>query len=92
MPRLVPNPIGDILHPLQQIEKAMTALTVRLQPIEELPGVHSQLVEVNEKLTTVVEAIEAMRVDLHRFYESQADGQGENSDGRAANARRPRAR
>jgi hypothetical protein len=74
VPRLVPNPVGDIMKPLHQIEQAVTSLAHRLSPIESLPDVHAELVDVNQKLTALVEAMEGMRADMTRFYESQANG------------------
>jgi hypothetical protein len=71
MPRLVPNPIGDLMHPLQRIEAAVTSLAERLKPVEVLPSVHEELVEVNRTLGLVLEAIDGMRSDLASFHAAQ---------------------
>jgi hypothetical protein len=47
MPRLVPNPIGDLMTPLQRIEGAIHSLAEKLRPVDSLPDVHQELLEVN---------------------------------------------
>ena len=67
MSRLVPNPIGDLKHPLQRIEDAVNALTGKLRPVDSLPSVHEELIAVNRTLTLVHETLVGMRADLARL-------------------------
>jgi hypothetical protein len=64
MPRIVPNPIGDLMHPLQRIESAISSLADRLRPVDKLPDVHSELLAVNQTLLRVLESVEGLRGDL----------------------------
>ena len=64
MPRLVPNPIGDLMHPLQRIEEAIVSLTKKLRPVESLPDVHEELLAVNKQLVLVHQEIAGLRADL----------------------------
>jgi hypothetical protein len=64
MPRLIPNPIGDLHKPLQRIEGAVTSLAEKLLPVDSLPSVHEELVQVNRTLSLVLEALNGMRDDL----------------------------
>ena len=64
MPRLVPNPIGDLMHPLQRIEEAIVALTKKLRPVDSLPDVHEELLAVNRQLALVHQEIAGLRADL----------------------------
>ena len=64
MPRIVPNPIGDLKHPLQRIESAITSLADKLRPVDALPDVHEELVAVNRTLLSLLEAVEGLRADL----------------------------
>jgi hypothetical protein len=64
MPRLVPNPIGDLMHPLQRIESAITALADKLRPVDSLPDVHEELVRVNRTLDSISDCLIEIRADL----------------------------
>ena len=61
MPRIVPNPIGDLKHPLQRIEDAITSLSKRLHPVETLPSVREELEQVNRALTSILTVLEEIR-------------------------------
>jgi hypothetical protein len=61
MPRIVPNPIGDLKHPLQRIEDAITSLSKRLHPVETLPSVREELEQVNRALTSILIVLEEIR-------------------------------
>jgi hypothetical protein len=73
MPRLVPNPIGDLHKPLQRIEGAVVALADKLRPVDSLPDVHKELVQVNKSLLLMLEALEGLRDDLASFQAAQLD-------------------
>jgi hypothetical protein len=64
MPRLVPNPLGDLLNPLQRIEGAITSLAEKLRPVDALPSVHEELVQVNSTLTSMLLVLEEIRDEL----------------------------
>lgn len=64
MPRLVPNPIGDLMTPLQRIEGAIHSLAEKLRPVDSLPDVHKELLEVNRSLAAMHETLIALRTDL----------------------------
>jgi hypothetical protein len=74
MPRLVPNPIGDLHKPLQRIEGAVTSLAEKLRPVDVLPSVHEELVQVNRTLLLVLEALDGLRDDLASVQAAQLDG------------------
>jgi hypothetical protein len=61
MPRIVPNPIGDLKHPLQRIEDAISALSKRLHPVETLPSVREELEQVNRALDSILVVLEEIR-------------------------------
>jgi hypothetical protein len=61
MPRLVPNPLGDIMQPLQRIERAIVALTDRLHPGDEGPSVQEELGNVNRALDRILAVLEEIR-------------------------------
>ena len=81
MPRIVPNPIGDLMHPLARIESAIVSLADKLRPVDALPDVHEELLAVNRTLLLVLESIEGMREDLAAF---QTASQGTTGRRRAA--------
>jgi len=66
LPRLVPNPLGDVLQPLQRMEKAIGELSGELEDIKRLPKIHAELTEVNKSLVAVQgllgEILEELRV------------------------------
>jgi hypothetical protein len=64
MPRLVPNPIGELLKPLQRIESAITGLAEKLRPVDALPSVQEELEQVNRTLSSVLVVLEDIRADL----------------------------
>jgi hypothetical protein len=64
MPRLVPNPIGDIMSPLQRIESAIVALTDRLHPGDSGPSVQEELGNVNRSLDSILAVLEEIRDEL----------------------------
>ena len=64
MPRLVPNPLGDIMHPLQRIEEAIVALTDRLHPGDSGPSVQEELGNVNRSLDSILSVLEEIRDEL----------------------------
>jgi hypothetical protein len=64
MPRLVPNPIGELMHPLERIEAAITALAARLSPGESLPSVQEELEQVNATLSSMLGLLEEIRDEL----------------------------
>jgi hypothetical protein len=86
MPRLVPNPIGELHKPLQRIEGAVLGLADKLRPVDALPSVHEELVEVNRTLRLVLEALDGMRDDLASFQAAQLDAVAAGKP-RAARAR-----
>jgi hypothetical protein len=61
MPRLVPNPLGDIMQPLQRIEAAIKHLTTRLHPGDEGPSVQEELGNVNRALDRILLVLEEIR-------------------------------
>ena len=71
MPRLVPNPIGDLMTPLQRIEGAIHSLAEKLRPVDSLPDVHEELLEVNRSLKAMHETLQALRADLAGSQELQ---------------------
>ena len=73
MPRLVPNPIGDLHKPLQRIEGAVVSLADKLRPVDSLPDVHKELVEVNKTLRLMLETLDGLRGDLASFQAAQLD-------------------
>jgi hypothetical protein len=83
MPRLVPNPIGELMNPLQRIEGAITSLAERLRPVDSLPSVHAELEQVNRALESMLIVLEEIRDELVR--------QGPAGVGRAVAKRRPAA-
>lgn len=64
MPRLVPNPIGELMNPLQRIESAITHLTTRLHPGDEGPSVQEELGNVNRSLDSILVVLEQIRDEL----------------------------
>jgi hypothetical protein len=64
MPRLVPNPIGDLMNPLQRIESAITALSERLHPGDAGPSVQEELGNVNRSLDSILLVLEEIRDEL----------------------------
>lgn len=64
MPRLVPNPIGDLMTPLQSIEGAINSLAQKLRPVDTLPSVHEELIEVNRALVAIHETLRELRADM----------------------------
>jgi hypothetical protein len=64
MPRLVPNPLGDIMQPLQRIERAIVALTDRLHPGDAGPSVQEELGNVNRALDSILGVLEEIRDEL----------------------------
>jgi hypothetical protein len=64
MPRLVPNPIGDLMNPLQRIESAITHLSARLHPGDEGPSVQEELGNVNRSLDSILLVLEEIRDEL----------------------------
>ena len=64
MPRLVPNPLGDIMSPLQRIEAAIVALTDRLHPGDAGPSVQEELGNVNRSLDSILSVLEEIRDEL----------------------------
>jgi len=87
MPRLVPNPIGDLHKPLQRIESAVVGLADKLRPVDSLPDVHKELLEVNQNLKLVLEALDALRDDLASFQAAQLDAASVVKPVRPARAR-----
>ncbi|MEA2421519.1 MAG: hypothetical protein QOF55_618 [Thermoleophilaceae bacterium] len=67
MPRLVPNPIGDLMSPLQRIEGAIHSLADKLRPVDSLPDVHEELLEVNRSLAAMHETLRGLRDDLAAY-------------------------
>ena len=61
MPRIVPNPIGDLKHPLQRIEDAITSLAEKLRPVDSLPSVRKELEQVNRTLDSILIVLEEIR-------------------------------
>jgi hypothetical protein len=61
MPRLVPNPIGELMHPLQRIEDAIKSLAAGLRPVDVLPSVHEELEQVNRQLESILAVLEEIR-------------------------------
>jgi hypothetical protein len=64
MPRLVPNPIGDLMNPLQRIEGAISSLAERLKPVDSLPSVRHELEQVNRTLGSILIVLEEIRDQL----------------------------
>jgi hypothetical protein len=61
MPRIVPNPIGDLKHPLQRIEDAISSLAEKLRPVDSLPSVREELEQVNRSLESILVVLEEIR-------------------------------
>jgi uncharacterized protein YukE len=64
MPRLVPNPIADLMNPLQRIENAITALADKLHPGDSGPSVQEELGQVNRALSSILIVLEEIRDEL----------------------------
>src|SRR3954451_21256254 len=64
MPRLVPNPIGELMNPLQRIEAAITGLADRLHPGDSGPSVQEELGQVNQRLDPTLLVPEETREEL----------------------------
>jgi len=64
MPRLVPNPVGEVVEPLRRVELAVAGLSAELADVRSLPAVHSELVKMNETMAAVLEALQGLRHDL----------------------------
>ena len=64
MPRLVPNPIGDLMNPLQRIEAAIASLADKLHPGDSGPTVQEELGQVNRTLDSILLVLEEIRDEL----------------------------
>ena len=64
MPRLVPNPIGELMNPLQRIEAAIVGLTDKLHPGDSGPSVQEELGHVNRTLDSILVVLEEIRDEL----------------------------
>jgi hypothetical protein len=64
MARLVPNPVGDVVQPLQRVELAVASLSKELGEIRSLPAIHKELVTLNATMSDVLETLNGIRGDL----------------------------
>jgi len=64
MPRLVPNPVGEVVDPLRRVELAVAGLSAELADVRSLPAIHGELVKMNETMAAVLEALQGLRHDL----------------------------
>jgi urease beta subunit len=87
MPRLVPNPIGDLMSPLQRIEGAIHSLAEKLRPVDSLPDVHEELVEVNRSLAAIHETLKGLRTDLAASQAIQLQAGAAKATAKAPTAR-----
>lgn len=55
MPRLVPNPLGDL-------ERSLTGLNEELEALRILPEIRDQLLEVNSNLRTLCETMAELQL------------------------------
>jgi hypothetical protein len=52
------------MHPLGRIEDAINALAAKLRPVDSLPEVHAELVQVNHALAAISDTLLEIRADL----------------------------
>ena len=64
MPRLVPNPVGEVVEPLRRVELAVAGLSEELADVRSLPAIHAELVKVNATMVAVLDALQGLRHDL----------------------------
>jgi len=61
MSRLVPNPLGDMLQPLQRVEAAIARLAGEIAPVGRIPDVHDELRDVNDNLRAILAELRELR-------------------------------
>lgn len=66
MARLVPNPLGDIMKPLDRIETAIRDLNGELDDIHTLPAVDRQLTQLNLGIVAILEVLGEIRDGLNQ--------------------------
>ncbi len=81
MPRLVPNPVGEVVEPLRRVELAVAGLSAELADVRSLPAIHSELVKMNETMAAVLEALQGLRHDLGGPATSDAASTGRRRRG-----------
>jgi hypothetical protein len=52
------------MQPLHRVEEAISALSVEVAPVQSLPQIHQQLVEVNGGIAAILELLTALRADI----------------------------
>lgn len=65
MPRLVPNPIGELTGPLSRTERTLADVRTTLQPVGELTQMAADIAATRALLETLVEEIGGLRQDLN---------------------------
>lgn len=79
MARLVPNPLGDLLHPIQRLEEAVGQLTEEIGAVQALPRIEQRLDSVHETMTAMLDVVRLLHEDLGDFI-ATLDGTQPASD------------
>lgn len=64
MVRLIPNPIGDLVEPIERLEKAIHALQDQLAPVSVLPEARDHQAAARVALETLVEGAAEQRASV----------------------------
>lgn len=72
MPRLVPNPVGEVVEPLRRVELAVAGLSEELTDVRSLPAIHDELVKMNQAMAAVLDALQGLRGDLEGSAATEA--------------------
>ena len=70
MARLVPNPLGDLLHPIQRLEEAVGELTEEIGAVQALPRIEERLDSVHDTMTAMLDVVRLLHEDLGEFIAS----------------------
>ena len=81
MPRLVPNPVGEVVEPLRRVELAVAGLSEELADVRSLPAIHDELVKVNATMAAVLDALQGLRRDLGESATADGVETGKKSRG-----------
>jgi hypothetical protein len=64
MPRLVPNPVADVIAPLQRMERALATVAEHVTGISSLNEVERQLSDANAKLDAILATLREIQAGL----------------------------
>jgi hypothetical protein len=70
MARLVPNPLGELLHPIQRLEEAVGELTEEIGAVQALPRIEERLDSVHDTMTAMLDVVRLLHEDLREFIAS----------------------